>query len=40
MIKKSGFATTVFCGGMIAGGHQMDTESKKRLIRDVALFMK
>lgn len=39
-IKKSGFATTVFCGGMIAGGHQMDTESKKRLIRDVALFMK
>ncbi len=37
-IKK--FETTVFCGGMIAGGHQMDTESKKRLIRDVALFMK
>lgn len=33
------FATTVFCGGMIAGGHQMDTESKKRLIRDVAYFM-
>lgn len=30
-----GFETTLFCGGMIAGGHQMDTESKKRLIRDV-----
>lgn len=38
-IQGNGFATTVFCGGMIAGGHQMDTEGKKRLIRDVAYFM-
>ena len=30
--------TTLFCGGMIAGGHQMDTESKSRLIRDVKYF--
>lgn len=37
--KKNGyFETTVFCGGMIAGGHQMDTESKKRLVRDVKRF--
>lgn len=39
-IEIDNFKTTVFCGGMIAGGHQMDTESKKRLIRDVNLFMK
>ena len=38
-IKKSDFPTTVFCGEMIAGGHQMDTESKKRLVRDVKYFM-
>ncbi len=34
-IEIKGHKTTLFCGGMIAGGHQMDTESKKRLIRDV-----
>ena len=34
------FETTVFCGGMIAGGHPMDSESRKRLERDVRLFIK
>lgn len=33
------FETILFCGGMIAGGHQMDTESKERLKRDVKLFL-
>lgn len=36
---RNGFQTTVFCGGMIAGGHQMDTESKERLIREVRRFL-
>lgn len=39
-IEIGAFKTTLFCGGMIAGGHQMDTESKKRLIRDVKCFLK
>ncbi len=30
--------TTLFCGGMIAGGHRMDTESRNRLTRDVRHF--
>lgn len=33
------FETTLFCGGMISGGHQMDTESKQRLIRDVRRYI-
>lgn len=33
------FKTTLFCGGMIAGGHRMDTESRKRLSRDVRHFL-
>lgn len=33
------FKTTLFCGGMIAGGHRMDTESRKRLTRDVRHFL-
>ena len=37
-ISIDGFHTTLFCSGMISGGHQMDTESKKRLIRDVRHF--
>ena len=31
--------TAVFCGGMIAGRHQMDIESKKRLKRDVKKYL-
>lgn len=31
--------TAVFCGGMIAGPHQMDVESKRRLIRDVRCYL-
>ena len=31
--------TVAFCGGMIAGSHQMDVESKKRLIRDVRTYL-
>jgi hypothetical protein len=31
--------TTLFCGGMIAGGHRMDTESRRRLTRDVRHFL-
>ena len=37
-IKQSDFEATLFCGGMIAGGHQMDTESRARLYRDVRHF--
>lgn len=37
-IVIKGIETNLFCGGMIAGGHQMDTESKSRLIRDVKCF--
>lgn len=33
------FEAFLFCGGMIAGGHQMDTQSKARLIRDVKHFL-
>ena len=39
LTTPSGFNTTVFCGGMIAGGHQMDTESKQRLVRDVRNYL-
>ena len=39
-IKTShNFESTVFCGGMIAGGHQMDTDSRERLIRDIKRFI-
>ena len=38
-IKVKEEKTRLYCGGMIAGGHQMDTESKSRLIRDVALYL-
>lgn len=31
--------TAVFCGGMIAGPHQMDVESRKRLIRDIRCYL-
>lgn len=34
-INCNGHKTVVFGGGMIAGGNQMDKESKKRLFRDV-----
>ncbi len=37
-IEIQGFTSTLFCGGMIAGGHQMDTESRNRLNRDVRHF--
>ena len=37
-LKINDFTTTLFCGGMIAGGHRMDTESRKRLERDVKHF--
>ena len=37
--KIRGFETTLFCGGMIAGGYRMDTESRKRLERDVMLHL-
>lgn len=36
---QDAFETFLFCGGMIAGGHQMDTQSKERLIRDVRHFI-
>lgn len=38
-IKDSRLNTAVFCGGMIAGRHQMDRESKKRLIKDVKEYL-
>lgn len=37
-IEIQDFTSTLFCGGMIAGGHQMDTESRNRLNRDVMHF--
>ena len=36
---SNGLKSTVFCGGMIAGGHQMDTESKERMIRDIKDYL-
>lgn len=36
---QDNFEAFLFCGGMIAGGHQMDTQSKARLIRDVKHFL-
>lgn len=38
-MDNSQLNTAVFCGGMIAGPHQMDVESKKRLIRDVRCYL-
>ena len=38
-ITKTNYTFTLFCGGMIAGGHRMDRESQKRLERDVRLFL-
>lgn len=37
--QEQDFEAFLFCGGMIAGGHQMDTQSKARLIRDVKHFI-
>ena len=38
-MKTDKLETAVFCGGMISGSHQMDVESKKRLIRDVRTYL-
>lgn len=39
VMKANGLDNVAFCGGMIAGKHQMDVESKKRLIRDVKNYL-
>ena len=38
-MKTCALESVVFCGGMISGSHQMDVESKKRLIRDVRTYL-